>query len=47
MSLKSILRIAEEYIRRNPTPVATETYSGILKLVYSQIAPTTNSKTKK
>lgn len=47
MSLKSLIRIAEEYLKKHPSPTSSEVFKGMLKLTYTYTAPSTNSKSKK
>lgn len=47
MSLKSLIRIAEDYLKKHPTPTSVEVLKGMLKLSYTYSAPATNSKSKK
>ncbi len=41
------MRIAEDYLRKYPSPTLVETLKGMLKLTYTYSAPATNSKSKK
>lgn len=47
MSLKSLLRIAEDYLKKHPAPTSIDVMKGMLKLSYTYSAPATNSKSKK
>lgn len=47
MSIKSLIRIAEDYLKRHPSPTSVEVLKGMLKLTYTYTAPATNSKSKR
>jgi hypothetical protein len=47
MSLKGLIRIAEEYLTKHPSPKSSEIMNGMLKLTYSHTSPPTNSQQNK
>ena len=46
MSVKSLLRIAETYLRHHPVPAEMVLFERMLKLSYAYSTPFTNSKKK-
>lgn len=46
MSLKSLLKLAENYLRKHPTPAEASVMGSILKLAYIYSTPFSNSKNK-
>ena len=46
MSLKSLLKLAENYLRKYPTPAEVSMVGSILKLAYIYSTPFSNSKNK-
>ena len=47
MSLKSLIRIAEGYLKKHPVPSELSLLGSLLKLSYVYSTPYTNSKNKK